>query len=246
VKYPLLSIIAAVAACGGSSSNNGPDGGAPADAAIHADAPAATGPTACSAQRAQLIGAVNTVSTGTVTNLGVTSGATSIYVDASAGGETGAETNPWVFINLGSLSRVAVTDTTSITSTGWDLAIKRPVLYTNGGNGGPGMGAAVEITKTFATVAAADATGAQFASEQFFDAQCNPNTDPIGEVETTFSAWYDYNQTTHVLTPHPGTWLIKGGTGTLYKLQIDSYYANPDGSEGTGDGGTFKFDVEAL
>ena len=231
MKHLVSLAVVSTVACGGSSSNS-PD--------------AAGGPAQCSAARAQLLGAVNSVSTGNVTVLSSSGGVTTLYVDASAGGVAAQLTNPWIFISLGGNAKASVTDTTSVASTGWDLALKRPALYTNSGDGGAGQGGAALIQKAFASVTAADAASATFATEKFFDAQCNPMTDPIGAPLTTFSAWYDYNQTAHTLTPAAGTWLVRGATGARYKLRIDSYYANPDGSEGSGDGGTFKIDVGAL
>jgi len=231
VKHLVSLVLVSTVACG-SSSNSSPDAGA--------------GPAQCSAARAQLLGAVNSVSTGNVTALSSSAGVTTLYVDASAGGVAAQLTNPWIFVSLGGHAKATVTDTTSVASTGWDLALKRPALYTNGGDGGVGQGGAVVIQKAFASVTAADASSATFATERFFDAQCNPMTDPIGAPLTTFSTWYEYNQTAHTLTPAAGTWVVRGATGALYKLRIDSYYANPDGSEGSGDGGTFKIDVGAL
>jgi hypothetical protein len=231
VKHFVSLVLVSTVACGSSASSS-PD--------------AAAGPAQCSAARAQLLGAVNSVSTGNVTVLSSTGGVTTLYVDASAGGIAAEATNPWIFISLGSNAKASVTDTTAAASTGWDLALKRPALYTNDGDGGVGQGGAVLIQKGFASVVAADASSATFATEKFFDAQCNPMTDPIGAPLTTFSTWYDYNQTAHTLAPAAGTWLVRGGTGALYKLRIDSYYSNPDGSDGTGDGGTFKIDVGAL
>ncbi|HEX3474688.1 MAG TPA: HmuY family protein [Kofleriaceae bacterium] len=231
ISLVVVLVVVSSVACGGSSSSS-PD--------------AAGGPSACSAARAQLLGAVNSVSTGSVTVLSSSSGVTTLYVDASAGGLAAESANPWIFVSLGGKAKASVTDTTSVASTGWDLALKRPALYTNDGDGGDGQGGAVMIQKPFASVTAADASSAAFATEKFFDAQCNPMTDPIGAPLTTFSAWYDYDQTAHTLTPAAGTWLVRGSTGTLYKLRIDSYYSAPDGSDGTGDGGTFKLDVGAL
>lgn len=231
MKHLVSLVLVSTVACG-SSSNSSPDAGA--------------GPAQCSAARAQLLGAVNSVSTGNVTVLSSSAGVTTLYVDASAGGVAAQLTNPWMFVSLDGHAKASVTDTTSVASTGWDLALKRPALYTNGGDGGVGQGGAVVIQKAFASVTAADASSATFATEKFFDAQCNPMTDPIGAPLTTFSTWYEYNQTAHTLTPAAGTWVVRGGTGALYKLRIDSYYSNPDGSEGSGDGGTFKIDVGAL
>lgn len=234
------------AACGDSSNNNTPDAPAGPDAPME-DAGSGSGSGDCSAARAQLLGDVDAVSTGDVAVIGSGSdGRTTLYIDASAGGLAAQGSNAWIYVSLGSGAKVAVTDTTSTSSTAWDLALKRPTIYTNDGDGGPGSGGAVLIAKDFADVTAADAGSATFATETFFDAECNPNTDPTGAALTTFSTWYDYDPTTHVLSPAAGTWLVRGGSGALYKVQIDSYYANPDGTEGSGDGGTYAIDVEAL
>ena len=239
--FQLVNLLLFVSACGSSSEApttdlGAPDGGGSPDGSV----------SACTAARAQLLGAVNSVTTGNVTVLGTTAGVTTLYVDASAGGVASASTNPWSFINLATGAKVAVTDTSSVTSTAWDLAFKRPIIYTNDGDGGPGQGSAALIQKSFDSVSAADATSATFKTEKFFDAQCNPILDQTGAVQTTFSAWYDYNPNTHVLTPAAGTWLVRGATGKLYKLAITTYYANPDGSVGTGGGGTYALKVGAL
>lgn len=226
-----LAIVFTVAACGGDDNNNTQQDAPVVDSPSNAD---------CTTARKDLLGSSTTVSTGAIAILDTTAGVSTVYADASAGGTA------WLFINLATNTKVEVNDPTSITSTDWDLAIKRPVIYTNDGDGGAGQGGAVLIQKDFATVVAADATSATFAKETFFDADCNPNTDPTGSALTTMSTWYSYNQATHILTPAAGTWLIKGGKGAVYKFKFDSYYANPDGSEGTGDGGTYKYEVGAL
>lgn len=237
ISLALLSLVA----CGGSSNNTTPDAASQLDSAG-----SDTGSGGCTAARATLLGSVNSVSTGNVTVLSSGSGTATLYIDASAGGIKNQTANPWIYVSLTSDSRVSITDPGSLTSTAWDLALKRQALYTNDGDGGPGSGGAVFIQSDFASVTSADATAATLGTEKFFDADWNAMTDPSGAPLTTFSSWYDYDMTTHVLTPTAGTWLVRGGTGRLYKLKIDSYYSNPDGSEGNGDGGTFKIEVGAL
>jgi hypothetical protein len=156
-----------------------------------------------------------------------------------------ASMNPWIFINLATMSKVAVTDTSSVTSSAWDLALKRSVLYTNDGDGGPGQGGAVLLQKPFDQVTDSDVNGAAFATESLFDSQCNPKVQQSGSASSTFSNWYDYDQTTHVLTPAAGAWLLRGGTGKLYKLAIGSYYATSTGGMGTA-GGYYLLKVGAL
>lgn len=200
----------------------------------------------CSAAVEQLLKPIDSVSTGEVTVLSEENGVKTVFVDAAAGGTTGEATNPRLYVNLESLTRVDLTDKTAPSSTGWDLAIKRPIVFTNGGSGGPGQGGAVRLVdKAFDDVTAADAATATFDKETFFDADCNPQTDATGAVKTTFDGWYDYNEADHTLSPAAGTWLVKGATGKAYKLAIVTYYATPDGGTGMS-GGRFLIKLGAL
>jgi heme-binding HmuY-like protein len=233
----------ALPACGNDSSSGGAD--------MVAGADMAAGGGTCSAARAQLLGSIDSVSTGAV-DIITTSGATrTLFVDASAGGINGESSHPWIFVNLGSGTEVNVTDKTSVSSAAWDLALKRPIIYTNSGDGGAGQGGAVLVTKDFAQVTAADAASATFVTESFFDAQCNPKLDPTSAVLTSFSSWYDYDPSSHMLTPAAGTWLVHGGDGKLYAVQILTYYGSPsgvpdDGGTTNSEGGTYVLEVKAL
>ena len=200
----------------------------------------------CSAARAQLLGSIETVSSGEVTVLGEAAGVTTLYVNATAGGTANAPMNPWTFISLGNAARVEVNDVTSLGSTAWDLALKRALIYTNDGDGGPGTGGAVMLEKDFADVTSADAASADFGTETFFDAECTPSIDITGAVYTSFASWYSYDDATHVLTPVPETtWLVRGGTGKIYKLRFQSYYSTPTGGTSMAGGG-YLVDFEAL
>jgi hypothetical protein len=204
------------------------------------------GAVTCTAAKEQLLKPIKSVATGEVTVLSETAGVKTVYVDGSAGGPQAAATNPRLYLNLETMTKVAVTDVTAETSTGWDVALKRPILFTNGGAGGPGSGGAVFLAGVdFDGVASADANGKTFAKEVFFDADCNPQVDPTGAVKTSFDGWYDYNTADNTLTPKAGTWLVKGGTGKLFKVQILSYYATPDGGTGMA-GGRYTLRVAAL
>src|SRR5262249_17813204 len=154
----------------------------------------------------------------------------------SAGGLGPDAMNPRVYLDLAAGARVAVTDRSAGASTAWDLALKRPVLFTNSGDGGPGKGGAVYLDKPFAQVTTAAASGMFFPPERFFDADCNPLLDAMNAVKTSFDGWYDYDVASHKVTPAMGTWLVKGATGKLYKVQFVSYYATRDGGEGMAGG----------
>ena len=200
----------------------------------------------CTAAAEQLLQPIDSVSTGEVTELGTDGDITTVFVDASAGGTAGASSNPRLYVSLASRSRVDVTDKTAGTSAAWDLALKRAVLFTNGGHGGSGQGEAAFLPgKEIAEVTAADATSATFRQEVFFDAECNPQTDEAGAVRTSFDGWYDYELATHAVTPKLGTWLVKGATGQLFKVQIMTYTGLPDGGIGMS-GGRYVLKVGAL
>jgi hypothetical protein len=169
-----------------------------------------------------------------------------LYVDASAGGTAMADQNPWIYLSLATGTKVAVTDPGSFTSKAWDLALKRPLIRTNDGDSGPGAGGAVLLDgKAFAAVTAADAAAATIATETWFDASCNLNTDQTGSIATTFSGWYAYDQATNKLAPHPGTFVVRGAAGELYKVAILGYYTNPDGTAGMA-GGRYEIEVGPL
>jgi hypothetical protein len=217
-----------------------PDGGSPEPEAGDAGSDAAS----CSAAKDQLLKPIDKVSAGDVLVLSTAGTTRTLYVDASAGGSQGAGQNPRVYLNLETATRVDVTDKSAGGSTGWDLALKRPILFVNGGDGGPGKGGAVfHLNKAFEQVTAADATGT--TAEQFFDQDCNAKLDPTGAPKTSFDGWYDYDQGTNTLTPKPGTWVVKGGTGKLFKITILSYYATSDGGVGQS-GGRYTLKVAPL
>lgn len=225
---------------GGVTDGGQGDGGEPRDDGGKSDAAAS-----CVAAAEQLLGPIDSVSTGEVTVLSDAAGTKTIFVDAAAGGTAGASTHPRIYLNLETTSRVDVTDKTASASTGWDLAIKRPILFTNSGDGGSGQGGALLIAKDFDAVSTADTAGQTLAPESFFEADCTSKIDETGAVKTSFDGWYDYDMATNALTPKAGTWLVKGATGKFYKVQILSYYATPDGGVGQS-GGRYTLKVGAL
>lgn len=194
------------------------------------DAGADTGTTvnSCSAQRDVVLQPIDRVSTAAVSE----ASAGVLYVDGSGGGAPNASRNPRVYVSLGGKSRVDVTDKTAIESKDWDLAFKRTVIFTNGGDGGPGAGGAVALNKDFDAVTAADADAATIAKESFFDEECNEKKDQFDlYLNTTFSDWYDYNTSSMGVSPKAGrTYIVVGGGGQRYKVAITSWTGRPDGT----------------
>lgn len=242
----LFVLTCLVSACSSSPLDSSSTGGAGSGGEANESAGAGTTFTDnCSAARAQQLGAIETISTGAVQLLSEQGGIKTLYIDATAGGQNGVTTHPWLFVALSSASKVSVNDVSSLQSLAWDLAFKRALVYSNGGEGGPGVGASAFIDKDFASVTSADAATAEFASERFFDDDCNPIVDVTGATSTSLSAWYNYDEATHVLSPVSGTWLVRGATGKLYKLRFKDYYATPSGGMGTA-GGAYLLELGAL
>lgn len=193
-------------------------------------------PDTCLAAREEALAPIDQISTGAVTLLEEEGDTATLFVDASAGGVAMQAQNPWIYLDLGARARVDVTDVSMDTSTEWDLAIKRPILRNNSADGGyAGLGGAVFLDEAFEDVDEAAAAAATFETETWFDDACTLSTDPTGAIATSFDGWYLYEDMT--VTPAPGTWLVKSGDGAnIYKVAIDAYYANPDGSAGMAGG----------
>jgi hypothetical protein len=120
------------------------------------------------------------------------------------------------------------------------------VIFTNGGDAGPGQGAGALVRKLFSGVDAGDADVAALLPESFFDEECNAKTDLIGAPLTTFSEWYDYDEATSTPTPRPVTYIVRGATGARYKVGIASFTANRDGTTEGGSTGYFLLEVAPL
>jgi len=250
MRHLFLLLLPFAAACSSSADQPGAADAAPGsdssagDASSADAAPEAAGST-CTAALAELLHPSSKSSTGDVSFLPAPNGVKTIYVDASAGGAQIAENNPRVYISLDTGSRIDISDIAAASSTAWDLALKRSVLFTNDGAAGPGQGGTAHVNKAFDAVTLADANALVLGKETFVDADCNPLTDAVGDVTTTLSGWYDYDSQAHTLSPHAGTYVVRGGSGKLFKLAIVSYYATLDGGVNAA-GGYFSLQVAAL
>jgi hypothetical protein len=190
---------------------------------------------------------VDRASTAPVAVLSRTGNELALYVDATTGGVSHQSTEPWVYLSLARGERVNLTDFEALESRAWDLALKRAVLRSNSGDGGPGLGGAIGTERDWDGLDAAGARSLGIESERWFDTECNLLTDAAGSVTTTFTGWNVYDEVNHLLWPTPGLiYAVRGGDGKLYKLEILDYYSNPDGSTGARDGGNYKLRVAAL
>lgn len=204
----------------------------------------AGGGTQCTTARDQLLVPVAKTATAEVKVVSEAGGVTTIYVDGSAGGFDQARRNPRVYITLAG-TRVDVTDKDAPNSTEWDLALKRQVIFTNSGDAGVGKGGGGIVNKDFDAITAADADKAK--PEAFFDADCNAQKDEISDPQTSFTGWYDYDQTTMKASAKSGVaFVVKSAAGELYKVGIISYTGKPDGSTDAPSTGFFLLKVAKL
>ncbi|OUJ74773.1 HmuY family protein [Hymenobacter crusticola] len=117
----------------------------------------------------------------------------------------------YTFYSLADNKEVPYTDSAS---TKWDVAFRSTTILTNGGTSGPGQG------------------GAQVYSGLFNELKTVPETDFAKDAATTKAVptgsgngWYNYDQTTHLVTPIAGRVLvIRTATGKYAKMEVTSYY----------------------
>jgi len=138
-----------------------------------------------------------------------------LQIDASAD-------DTWVYVDLA--ARAVVSENGA-----WSLAFKRFEVKLNGGISGDGDVEAVWIDADYADVSEAPAAGWMTDEE---------GGDTDVEDALALGAWYDYDPTTHVLTPAAGTWAIRGVDGATYKLVFTTYYDDA----GTSGYPTLRFD----
>lgn len=167
------------------------------------------------------------VSTGAVT-VAAGGGVTSGTVDGTAGGLAGAADNPYIYVDLINGARVDIDDVQSRSSAAWHVAFKRASIKLNGGDSGPGgvSGAAVAA----ATLAEVTAVPDDLAVDDWATDDCMLDTTPNGEPLTVFGEWYDYDPSTHRLTPRAEVWVLKLGRGDgapVRKLRLTTYYGDP-------------------
>ncbi|MCB9602566.1 MAG: HmuY family protein [Sandaracinus sp.] len=120
----------------------------------------------------------------------------------------------WVYVRLDG-SVVEVTDEAS--SSEWDLALRRTAIRTNGGVSGPGFGGAREDDRAWATIESTTTVG--FAEDTML-----PIAGPPGSGEEpgneALGAWYDYDPTTHAVSPREAVFAIRGAAGDYAKLRV--------------------------
>ncbi len=231
-KLPITIVLLSIAACGSDDNPGGADGAPPsvdaaaqvADAAVEYDAnPACPNPTGVLPLEWRPL---NIVSTSVVEDLGDGS----YYIDGSAGGLPNAAENPSVYLRLeaATIAKVEITDVDALGSMQWDLAIKRSVIRSNGGDSGPGgvSVAAVDVA-SLDDVTTLPAEGV-FSVDDWVSDDCEYISGQIGEPGSAIGVWYTYANAS--LTPLERVYVVRRADQTAFKVKILTYYHNDIGS----------------
>jgi hypothetical protein len=97
----------------------------------------------------------------------------------------------------------------------WDIGFKGTTIIVNSGSSGPGGAQAAVVTGTFDEITSVP-SAADFKSD---------GEDGMAIPSGSGSGWYNYNFTTHVISPIPGRIvLVRTTKGNYAKLEILSYY----------------------
>jgi hypothetical protein len=171
---------------------------------------------------------VASVSTAAVDNQ-VESAAQNIHlttVDASAGGAANQASEPAVYLRLecGGPVVVNIDDVSGFESTAWDLALKRYVIRTNGGDSGPG-GATVGRVASEELTADPDPP-VDFRADDWTAADCTLVQDQIAGPRTRFSTWYSVEGGR--LEPRSFVFALRLPGDRRAQVDIQTYYGDPE------------------
>lgn len=124
----------------------------------------------------------------------------------------------WTYVSLRDGAIVSVTD--AATDGSWDVGFSRTRMRTNGGTSGGGSGAAVETSA--AAIAALDAAPSE---GWVVDAMLTdgPPGSPEYSGNSALRAWYDYDPTTHTVSPRPVVFAVRTADGQTAALRVLSY-----------------------
>jgi hypothetical protein len=137
--------------------------------------------------------------------------------------QTGGQGQP----TAGEFAKFSFADDAIVTSENWDIAFRGTTLIVNGGTE---IGLTDEPTRT--GIAAISTLSSTFDNVTTIPAATTFAQDEAG-IYAFAEPWYDYNSTTHIISPVAGrVYVVKTHNGKYAKFEILSYYqdapANPD------------------
>jgi hypothetical protein len=226
---------------GGSGGSLGGTGGSSAGSSNSAGGSSGEGgqgsdPYPCVAERDALLTPIEAVSSRTVAPIGTGTNPVTLFVDATGGGLANFENEPWVYVSLANAARVDITDSEAYESHDWDLAFQRNWIRVNGGDSGPGLGAAAHIVaESINDTEPDDFNPATLGADDYIDdtAGCASNLDDLGGPVTRFDDALVNDPNTSLIVPQAWVFFVRSADGnTVYELEIESYYSEPDGGDG--------------
>lgn len=127
----------------------------------------------------------------------------------------------------GEFTKFSFSENAIVTNENWDIAFRGTTIIVNGGEE---IGIADEPTRT--GIAAISTVSGTFESVITIPA-ASTFTQDANAVYAISEPWYDYNSTTHIISPIAGkVFVVKTYNGKYAKFEILSYYqdapANPD------------------
>ena len=145
-------------------------------------------------------------------------------VDASAGGMNNADNRAWTYVRFTpeGATRVDIDDETALEDMSWHLALRRFILRLNSGDSGPScVGVAEQKKAAYEDLTAADVEGASYTLENFYDDECQLDTDKIGGPLTAMEDWWSYTSCVET-TSIP--FLMQLDDGHVLKIVVEAYY----------------------
>lgn len=128
------------------------------------------------------------------------------------------ENGAWSYLSLRDGASVTITDASSDLT--WDLGFSRTQIRTNGGTSGSGNGAAVETS-------AADLAALGMAPTDGFEPDTMLSAGAPGSPEYSgnpaLATWYDYDESTHAVSPRPVVFAVRTADGHAAAIRILSY-----------------------
>lgn len=154
-------------------------------------------------------------------------------IDASAGGFSRADENPWVYIKFTptGAEKVEITDDDALESMDWDLSARRFILRLNGGDSGPScVGAMALLEDAYEDLGYDDynfyeTSGfVSFAVDDYYTDDCtfvNDSSGLEGSPQVALSAYWEYPGCV-AMTDVP--FFVQLADGHIIKLRVETYY----------------------
>lgn len=152
------------------------------------------------------------ISGSPIETLGRDGDVTTTRVDATSDSE-------WIYMDLESGAQV--TQDAAQDGDAWDIAFQRFQIMVNGGVSGEGGVEVAVLESAFDDVDEAPESG--FITDAP-DSDVDENDDPDLAFTAGDTGWYDYDLTTHTLSPRPFTYVVRTVERNVYKLAILDYY----------------------